>query len=369
MKKIVSVIIFLIVSGISLAQPRDSFTTIANGSWSDILSWDNGVPPNDQTGNNDDLIITHNITLTGNLDVKSGTNITITGCDTLYVTGNVTFNNGSTITVDSCAVLMIDGNVTNSNNSDAVSINGTIIIGGNYAGGMGSELGGTGSMDIDGTITTTGGTVFGSESDCSVAGTCDNSDGCNLDCGDPLPITLLFFNVNNDEGVVRVEWLTQSEINSSHFEVLVMRDGLSWDLLKTVDGYGNSFSPKFYSIIDKNPSYGLNYYKLIQYDYDGKYEIFNTVSLDYITENEKGMYVWPNPTMIDDDFNVELVGFRNEVILIVVVDPLGHIFYEKAILSVENNIIFVIDSKLTVGTYLIVGSNKHELYRRKLVVK
>ena len=177
MKKIVSVIIFLIVSGVSLAQPRDSFTTTSNGSWSDILSWDNGIPPNDQTGNNDDLIITHNITLTGNLDIKSGTNLIITGCDTLHVengTGNLIINNGSLLTLDSCTVLIITGDVTNSNNSNDVIINGTIIITGNYDGGIGSDLGGTGNMEIDGTVTTDGGsTIFGSTDDCTVD--CDNS--------------------------------------------------------------------------------------------------------------------------------------------------------------------------------------------------
>ena len=239
----------------------------------------------------------------------------------------------------------------------------------NFTGGNGSALIGDGEMEITGTVTTDGnGTVFGSDTDCADAGTCDNSDGCNLDCADPLPITLLFFNVNNDDGVVRVEWLTQSENNSDYFEVLVMRDGVSWDLLTTTKAAGNSPSPKFYSVIDENPSYGYNYYKLIQYDYNGDYEIFNTVSNRYVSEKEKkGIDIWPNPSF-NQNVNVELVGFKNEIILIVVVDPTGKTFNEKAVLSIEDNVIFVIDSKLENGTYLIIGSTRQELYRRKLIV-
>jgi hypothetical protein len=362
MLKLSKTIFILLISVTQLySQARDSYTTIADGSWSDILSWDNGVPPNDQTGNNDDLVITHNITLTGNLDLKSGTTLIIEGCDTLHVTGDVTFNNGSSIVVQICAVLIIDGSVTNNNNSNDVTINGTIIIAGDYDGGNGSELGGTGSMDIEGSVTTDGdGIVFGSETDCVTD--CDN------DASSPLPIKLLFFNVNNDDGVVRVEWLTQSENNSDYFEVLVMRDGVSWDLLTTIDAAGNSSSPKFYSVIDENPSYGYNYYKLIQYDYNGDYEIFNTVSNQYVSDKEKkGIDIWPNPSF-NQDVSVELVGFKNEIILIIVVDPTGKTFYEKAILSIEDNVIFVIDSKLENGTYLIIGSTRQELYRRKLIV-
>jgi hypothetical protein len=148
-----------------------------------------------------------------------------------------------------------------------------------------------------------------------------------------------------------------------------MRDGISWDLLSTVDGSGSSSQPRFYSIMDENPSIGNNYYKLIQYDYDGKYVIHNTINLNFERDSEKGMVVYPNPAIEGDNVEVELTGFQGETVLIVVVDLLGQIFYEKAILSAENNIIFVIDSKLGTGTYLIVGSSKQELYRRKLVVK
>jgi hypothetical protein len=360
MLKLSKTIFILLISVTQLySQARDSYTTIADGSWSDILSWDNGVPPNDQTGNNDDLVITHNITLTGNLDLKSGTTLIIEGCDTLHVTGDVTFNNGSSIVVQTCAVLIIDGSVTNNNNSNDVTINGTIIIAGDYDGGNGSELGGTGSMDIEGSVTTDG--DGSSETDCVTD--CDN------DASSPLPIKLLFFNVNNDDNdIVRVEWLTQSEINSEYFEVLVMRDGVSWDLLTKVDAAGNSSTPKFYSVVDENPSYGYNYYKLIQYDYNGDYEIFKTISLQYINKKDKkDINIWPNPST-NQKINVELIGFKNEVILIVAVDPLGKIFYEKVVLSVDNNVIFVIDSKLEKGTYLIVGSSNQKLYRRKLII-
>jgi hypothetical protein len=266
MKKLL--LILLIFCGLlSYSQPRDTYTTTSGGSWVNVLNWDIGVPDNDQTNGSDDIIITHHITLTDDLTVKSGTNITITGCDTLHVTGNVAFNNGSAITVEPCAVLIIDGNLTNNNNSTDVQINGKIIIGGNYDGGTGSELTGTGEMEIDGTVTTDGGsTVFGSTEDCTVD--CDNSDADPLG-NDPLPIELVFFTVQHIEEGIRLEWLTASETNNDFFEIRRSTDLTDWDVIGTVKGAGNSSSPLMYSFIDNRPGTGYIYYQLVQYDYDG----------------------------------------------------------------------------------------------------
>jgi hypothetical protein len=256
-------ILLTFITLLSYGQGRDVYTTTSAGSWVNALNWDLGVAPdNDQTDGSDDIIITHHITLTDDLTVKSGTNITVTGCDTLYVTGNVTFNNGSSITVDSCAFLIIDGNVTNNNNSNDVTINGTIIIAGDYDGGNGSELGGTGSMDITGSVTTTGdGTVFGSEDDCVTD--CDNS------ASSPLPITLVYFDVTAQETNIYLEWETASEVNNDYFEIYKSYNGIDWFCIGFMDGSGNSNVNVYYGFYDGSIIKENNYYKLKQVDFDG----------------------------------------------------------------------------------------------------
>ena len=46
----------------------------------------------------------------------------------------------------------------------------------------------------------------------------------------------------------------------------------------------------------------------------------------------------------------------------------GRIYYEKVILSLQENTVIVIHSELPAGTYMVVGSERNELYRRKLIV-
>jgi hypothetical protein len=359
----------MFITFLSYSQPRDVYTTTSNGSWVNVLNWDIGTPDNDMTNGSDDIIITHNITLTDDLTLKSGTTLLIEGCDTLYVTGNVQFNNGSYIEVEPCAVLIIDGNVTNSNNSTNVIIDGKIIIGGNYDGGTGSELVGTGEMEIDGDVTTDGdGSIFGSETDCdSATEDCDNSDTDPL--GDPLPITLVFFNGEIYDNSILLKWVTASEINNNYFEIEKFQDS-AWTVIGTIDGSGNSSTPISYSYIDINPSYNYNIYRLKQIDFNGKYETFYAISVKYPTKvKDIGIAIYPNPLVTEEQLNIELIGFSGEEVLIVVIDVMGQVFYERIVMSHNNNSIIIISKSIPSGPYLVIGSSKKELYKKKLIVQ
>jgi hypothetical protein len=358
--------LFLTLVGYS--QSGNTHTSVANGDWASTLNWDTGlVPDNDQTNGNDDIIVTHNITLNDNLTVKSGTNITVEGCDTLHVTGNATFNNGSAILVEDCAVLIIDGDLTNNNNSTDVQINGKVIIGGNYDGGTGSELTGTGEMEVDGTVTTDGsGTVFGSGEDCIVD--CDNSNDDPLG-NDPLPVSLMWFNGAYEDDNIVLRWATASEINNDYFLIERLVDS-EWETVTKQNGNGNSSSLIMYEHLDYRATYGYNYYRLTQFDYDGGKEVFHMIAVFKPYDMYlKDMKIYPNPSPAGEDINIELIGFSGDEILIIVMNNLQQIFFEKAVIVKEENMIVVLNSKLPAGTYLVIGSEKQELYRRTLIIK
>jgi hypothetical protein len=367
MNRILITILFTFIGlEVIATPPRDVYTTTSGGSWVNVFNWDLGVPANDQTDGSDDIIITHHITLTDDLTVKSGTNITVEGCDTLHITGNATFNNGSAILVEPCAVLIIDGNLTNNNNSTDIQINGKVIIGGDYDGGTGSELTGTGEMEVEGSVTTDGGaTVFGSTENCTVD--CDNSNDDPL--GDPLPIELIWFTGRVEGEHIILEWATASETNNDYFEIWHSTNN-KWENISVIKGAGNSSNVLMYSEEHYGASYGINYYKLVQVDFDGEYDTFNTITINKpIISEEKYMEIWPNPTTSNNDINISLIGFTGEEILIVVMNTLGQIFYEKAVITHDGDNIIVIDSDLPTGTYLVVGSEKQELYRKKLIIR
>lgn len=85
-----------------------------------------------------------------------------------------------------------------------------------------------------------------------------------------LPISLTTFTAKPINETILLNWKTISEKNNKYFEVQRSADGKSYTSITTLDGAGNSDTEKSYSFTDENPYAGTNYYKLIQYDIDGK---------------------------------------------------------------------------------------------------
>lgn len=369
MKFLLTLILTFWVTLVTANPPVTVYTTQQNGDWTNLLTWDIGVPSNNQTNNSDNIIINHSIVLNDVLDVKAGTTITIKNGDTLTVNGNIIFNNGSNITVEFGGVLLINGSFTNNNNSTDVNINGKVIINGDYNGGTGSQLGGTGSMDITGTVNTTGtGSVFGSTTDCTVA--CSNSNDCNLDCGIALPIQLISFDGKSYENSIKLEWITASEHNNDYFTIEKYKYGF-WDVIGTIDGSGNTSYATWYEFMDNLPNNGSNIYKLTQTDYDGKKESFSPISIYHERPDQrKDMLVYPSPIKVNNNFNIEFIDINSKEILIVVMDVLGKVYIEKVIYNYFNGqVISMNTTTLSSGVYLVIGSNKKDLYEKIIVIE
>jgi hypothetical protein len=84
-----------------------------------------------------------------------------------------------------------------------------------------------------------------------------------------LPVELLYFTADKNDGLVKLNWVTASEINNDYFVVERSQDGISFYAIAAVDGAGNSNSFNYYSAIDYYPLEGVSYYRLQQFDFDG----------------------------------------------------------------------------------------------------
>ena len=87
----------------------------------------------------------------------------------------------------------------------------------------------------------------------------------------PLPVDLTYFKaeVNAQEEVV-LKWETRNEINSDYFRIERSVDGRQFEALKEVAAHGNSTTLKQYTSLDPEPFIGTSYYRLKQFDLDGK---------------------------------------------------------------------------------------------------
>lgn len=113
----------------------------------------------------------------------------------------------------------------------------------------------------------------------------------------PLPIELIDFKPECGTFGNVINWSTASEQNNALFNIYRSVDALNWDLMKSVQGHGNSNTVQTYQIEDLNFFSGLTYYKLEQVDYSGRSTTFQPafIQCDEQKEQEKVVSIFPNP--------------------------------------------------------------------------
>lgn len=112
----------------------------------------------------------------------------------------------------------------------------------------------------------------------------------------PLPVELLSFEGKAAQSGIALEWSTASEENNQGFTVERSSDGRNFAQIGTVAGAGNSSTKLNYRYTDTAPKEGINYYRLKQTDYNGKFEYSKTVAVTYTSPYvNKAIEVYPNP--------------------------------------------------------------------------
>tara|TARA_B100000508_G_scaffold141093_1_gene146519 strand:+ start:22881 stop:24350 length:1470 start_codon:yes stop_codon:yes gene_type:complete len=95
-----------------------------------------------------------------------------------------------------------------------------------------------------------------------------------------LPITLMDFNGVNMNERNKLYWSTGSEKNNSHFIVEYSPDGNNWEFVDMISGAGTSTTEQHYSTDHRDFENGINYYRLLQFDFDGETTKHKVISID-----------------------------------------------------------------------------------------
>ena len=111
-----------------------------------------------------------------------------------------------------------------------------------------------------------------------------------------LPVELLSFNGDCNEGQVNLSWQTATEHNSDYFEVEKSRDGMNWQVLTTVNAAGNSTQLLNYEAVDAHAMEGNNYYRLTQVDIDGTTKTYDVINVSCSGAAKGYFSAYPNPS-------------------------------------------------------------------------
>jgi hypothetical protein len=143
-----------------------------------------------------------------------------------------------------------------------------------------------------------------------------------------MPVNLTGFNVRADKNHVLLQWTTVTETNNDHFDIERSTNGTSFTKIATVNGNGTSSQAHTYQAYDNSPFNGMNYYRIKQYDRDGKVSVSDTRSLKMILQNYS-VSVYPNPAR--SDINFILQNYPGSEVKATLSNVSGKIIHEEVI--------------------------------------
>jgi hypothetical protein len=98
--------------------------------------------------------------------------------------------------------------------------------------------------------------------------------------GSALPVELNEFNGYATSKGIELYWSTLSEVNNEKFELKHSTNNIEFNTLAYISAKGNTYTKTNYSYLHNNLSQKINYYKLIQYDYNGQHKSLGTIVVE-----------------------------------------------------------------------------------------
>lgn len=178
--------------------------------------------------------------------------------------------------------------------------------------------------------------------------------------GTPVPVELLYFITNCNEGVVSFEWATATEINADYFEIEYSTDLSTWESIARIPASGMSKSLKTYHY---TMALEPGFVRLRQTDYDGSFDVFQVREVQCFQESFD-FTVYPNPAISTAtiDLNAYEKGCNWQLI-----DLQGAVLKSGSIAPQSNSTEVPLEG-LSRGIYLIrVEQGGHKLLKKLMV--
>ena len=173
---------------------------------------------------------------------------------------------------------------------------------------------------------------------------------CVYDAAGLLPIELSYFRAVSTEKTVMLKWQTTAEINNAFMTVERSTNGKDFTAIETIDGAGDSHEIINYELEDRSPATGMNYYRLLQVDYDGT-ETFSEIVTIKFNDNRLDLNLYP--TIVQEEVNLDLTSFENESVGIDILDATGRVLLNKVANSSEIFTLNIGNLNLNEGMYYV----------------
>ena len=172
-----------------------------------------------------------------------------------------------------------------------------------------------------------------------------------------LPIELIDISAVGVTDHIEVVWNVASESNVSHYELERSEDGANFELIATLDAFGNTTNLQTYHHDDYDVrGFQQYYYRARNIDFDGAYEYTPVVvaSIDGFGEgfNENAVALYPNPT--SSNTAVAIHANQQMQLSMTVLSAAGQKVHEQQLLLNSGNTIVNLDSSQWAnGVYIV----------------
>ncbi len=188
----------------------------------------------------------------------------------------------------------------------------------------------------------------------------------------PLPVSFLYFKGQYEAATksVLLKWATASERDNDYFVVQVSWDGMNFDDVGTIYGYGTTNEMQIYQFQHHYNFSGYMYYRLKQVDRNGDYDFSKIIFVEHSFSLETlQVNVYPNPTE-NNIVRFRLLTDSNEEASATLTNLQGR---QVALVTIESehmqNEIQINSYGLQPGIYMLSISQGEQLISKKIIVK
>lgn len=183
-----------------------------------------------------------------------------------------------------------------------------------------------------------------------------------------LPVTIISVQAALQNKEVNVNWVVANETNIRWYEVERAADGINFSTIANKAAAGAGATKYQYSITDKDPLPGYNYYRIKYMDENGRIQYSSIVKVNNNSSINPVISVYPNP-IENNNINVQFENCETGKYRARLMNAAGQLVYETMVTNNNSKLIISPSASLAAGSYLLELSNASATVTKKVIVK